>query len=201
MLSSQSTDTLETNSQKHKTTTEETHPDKSDTFEAPSFMTLVQSGGDQVTAATEIEAVQSNQQPKSDALQAGWFPSLTNVVNDSEGRKKNEEIIAKVTNWSPVKQQHSPLKSLLNEVKSPNTKQVPAANQKVETETKDNNAGVTTVGSVLGQETARPKDQDTKKDVEDWNSPARYPIEIKKEKKKKSYWVPFVCCSSVHRDL
>ncbi|XP_057773205.1 uncharacterized protein LOC130992548 [Salvia miltiorrhiza] len=188
-------DTLETNSQKHKI-----HSNKSDTFEPPSFMTLVQSGseGDQVTAATEIETVQSNQQqPKSDALQAGWFPSLTNVVNESEGRKKNEEIIAKVTNWSPVKQQHSPLKSLLNEVKSPNTKQAPVANQKVEAETKDDN-----VGSVAATETHTTKDQDTIKHVEEWNSPARYPIEIKKEKKKgRPFWVPFVCCSSAHRDL
>ncbi|KAI3470059.1 hypothetical protein Pfo_026722 [Paulownia fortunei] len=201
---SQSPDTLETTSQKHKPTTEEAHLDKSDIFEPPSFMTLVQSGGDgdQITANSEIEMVQNNQQPKSDALQAGWFPSLTNVSNESEGRKKNEEIIAKVTNWSPVKQ-HGPLKNLLNEVKSPNTKQVPAANQKDETEPKDNGAGVKTVSSVLGPEAPAPKDQDTNKDMEEWNSPARYPIEIKKEKKKKgkSYWVPFVCCTSVHRDL
>lgn len=198
-------DALETNSQKHNTLTEEGHPDKSDTFEPPSFMTLVQSGseGDQVTAAAEIETLQNNQQQKSDALQAGWFPSLTNVVNESEGRKKNEEIIAKVTNWSPVKQQHGPLKSLLNEVKSPNTKQVPAANQKVEGESKDDNASVTTtVGSVLTSETHTAKDQDPKKHVEEWNSPARYPIEIKKEKKKgRPFWVPFVCCSTTHRDL
>ncbi|KAK6161661.1 hypothetical protein DH2020_005042 [Rehmannia glutinosa] len=172
---SQSPDALETNSQMHKTTTE----DKSDVFEPPSFMTLVQSGGE------------GNQ-----ALQAGWFPSITNVLNESEGRKKNEEIIAKVT------KQHNPLKSLLNEVKSPNTKQVPAENQKEdEIKHKDNGDGVTTVSSVLNSEV--PKDQDNNKDMEEWNSPARYPVEIKKEKKKKakSYWVPFVCCSSVHRDL
>ncbi|KAH6770106.1 hypothetical protein C2S52_014909 [Perilla frutescens var. hirtella] len=195
-------DALETNSQKLNTPTEEGHPEKSDTFEPPSFMTLVQSGSERekVTAAAEIETVQNNQQQKSDALQAGWFPSLTNVVNESEGRKKNEEIIAKVTNWSPVKQQHGPLKSLLNEVKSPNTKQVPAANQKVEAEAKDDNAGVTaSVGSVLTSETHTTNDQDPKKHVEEWNSPARYPIEIKKEKKKgRPFWVPFVCCSTAH---
>ncbi|KAK4404128.1 hypothetical protein Sango_0781400, partial [Sesamum angolense] len=175
---SQSLDTLENNSHKHNTATEEAHPDKSDVFEPPSFMTLVQSGGEgvQVSAASEIETVQNNQKLKSDALQAGWFPSLTNVVNESEGRKKNEEVIAKVTNWSPVKQ-HGPLKSLLNEVKSPNTKQVPSANEKDETEPKDRGAVVTTVTSVTGP--------DTNKDMEEWNSPARYPIEVKKEKKKK----------------
>ncbi|PIN19072.1 hypothetical protein CDL12_08241 [Handroanthus impetiginosus] len=199
---SQSSDTLANNSQKHKTTAVEANPNKPDDFEPPSFMTLVQSRGegDKVTADSEIETVQHNQQPKSDALKAGWFPSVTNVVNKSEGRKKNEEMIAKVTNWSPVKQ-HGPLKNLLSEVKSPNEKQVPPrpANLKEEPETKDNGAGVTTVSSFLGPD-APPAPN---KDVEEWNSPARYPIEIKKEKKKKgrSYWVPFVCCSSVHRDL
>ena len=159
-------------------------------------MTLVQTGseGDQVTTAAE-----NNQQPKPDALEAGWFPSLTNIVNESKGRKKNEEIIAKVTNWSPVKQQqqqHSPLKSLLNEVKSPNTKQVPVANQKVEAETKDDKVGF------VASETHTTKDQDTNKHVEEWSSPARYSVEIKKEKKKgRPFWVPFVCCSSAHGDL
>ncbi|KAG6428246.1 hypothetical protein SASPL_112497 [Salvia splendens] len=187
-------DTLETSSQKHKT-----RSSKSDTFEPPYFMTLVQSGSevDQVTGATEIETVQNNQQQRSDALEAVWFPSLTNVVTESEGRKKNEEMIAKVTNWSPVKQQSSPLKSLLNEVKSPNTKQVPVANQKVEADTEDNN-----VGKVVASEAHKTKDPDTNKHLEEWNSPARYPIEIKKEKKKgRPFWVPFVCCSSAHKDL
>lgn len=195
------TDSLETNSQKQKSLSEEeVHRDKSDTFEPPSFMTLVQSrseGDHKVTSAAEIETVQNNQQPKSDALEAGWFPTLTNVVNESEGRKKNEEIIAKVTNWSTLKQNHSPLKSLLNEVKSPNTKQMPISNQKVEVEGKHGN-----VGTVVAPKTHTAQDQDTKKHVDEWNSPARYPIEIKKEKKKgRSFWIPFVCCSSVHRDL
>lgn len=192
---SQSPDTLETNSQKqHKTSSDEGHPDKSDIYEPPSFMTLVQSDdsrGNQATAAAEIETVQNNQKPKADALQTAWFPSLTNVSNESEGRKKNEEIIAKVTNWSPGRQ-HGPLKSLLSDVNSPKSNKVPDANQKNETSCKEN-----------GAEATLAKDHDTNKDMEEWNSPARYPIEIKKEKKKKgkSYWVPFVCCSSVHRDL
>ncbi|KAG8369576.1 hypothetical protein BUALT_Bualt14G0027700 [Buddleja alternifolia] len=177
--SSQSPDAL-------KRTIEEADIEKSDVFEPPSFMTLVQPGGEK----SEIETLHNNQQPKSDALQAGWFPSITNVVNESEGRKKNEEIISKVTNWNPVKQ-HSPLKTLLNEVHSPNTKQVSA-------ETKDNGNGKSVVGP-----DAPLKDQETNKVMEEWNSPARYPIEIKKEKKKKGkpYWVQFVCCSSVHRDM
>ncbi|KAL3829277.1 hypothetical protein ACJIZ3_018079 [Penstemon smallii] len=98
------------------------------------------------------------------------------VVNE----KKKEE--AKVTDSSQVKH-HIPLKNLLSEAKSPNTSQVPAAKEK---------------------DGAKPKDNggDVNKEMEEWDSPARYPIEIKKEKKKgRPYWVPFVCCSSVHSDL
>ncbi|KAL2488351.1 AvrPto-interacting protein 1 [Forsythia ovata] len=110
-----------------------------------------------------------------------WFHSITNVVNKSEGRKKNEEIIAKVTNWSWGKQ-HSPLKNLLSEAKSPNPKQVPAANQKDETDTKDNGQVAASVTSNLGS--GAPN-----KEMKEWNSPARYPTEIKKEKRKgKPYW-------------
>ncbi|KAL3619948.1 hypothetical protein CASFOL_034860 [Castilleja foliolosa] len=201
-------DTLETDSQKSKTTTVEAQapPDKSDTFEAPSFMTLVQSGGkdnnDRDSAVSEIETGENNQQlPKSDALEAGWFPSITNVLNESEGRKKNEEIIAKVTKWSSVKQ-HGPLKNLLNEVKSLDTEKV----KDHETDdSKDNGAAADVAITDATAVVVGPTDQKDAqaKDVEQWNSPARYPIEIKKETKKKgrSLWVPFVCCSSVHRDL
>ncbi|EYU38966.1 hypothetical protein MIMGU_mgv1a004239mg [Erythranthe guttata] len=160
---SPSPDTLiiETNSEKQKIEVE--------TFEPPSFMTLVQSGN----------------QDKADEKE-GWFPSLTNVSKESEGRKKNEEIIAKVTNSSPMKQRHGSLKTLLDEVNSPNKKQVPDfdddANQKNGTE-KPNKEEV----------------NGNNKHVEEWDSPAKYPIEIKKEKKTKKgkpFWVPFMCCSS-----
>ncbi|XP_019174381.1 PREDICTED: uncharacterized protein LOC109169923 isoform X4 [Ipomoea nil] len=171
--------------QENQKTKVERNPDKSDTFEPPSFMTLVESG-------SEIE---NAQHPKSDPLKAGWFPSLNNVVNESQGRKKNEEIIAKVTNWSTGKQ-HTPLKNLLGEAKSPpNTKQV---TQKDETATHNTaaTATTTTVNSIL---TFEPPTAPKEAVEKEWDSPARYPVGIKKEKKKgKAYWVPFVCCSSVH---
>lgn len=189
-------------SEKGKGAAMESHPDKSDVFEAPSFMTLVES--------------------KSEAAdkKAGWFPSISNVVNESEGRKKNEEIISKVTNWSTAGKQHSPLKNLLNEAHteakvkslSPNAKQlVPAVNNQAdETASASKNNGITqtttttttTVSSILGSE--MPSNADTvKKEIEkEWNSPARYPIQMKKEKRKgKPYWVPFVCCTSMQQDV
>ncbi|KAH7573359.1 hypothetical protein JRO89_XS03G0128800 [Xanthoceras sorbifolium] len=190
---------------KAEAATEGQHSSKSDIFEAPSFMTLVEPGGgaNHKAAAPETQTIQNLQQQNAAASsQAGWFPSLTHVVNESEGRKKNEEIIAKVTNWSTGKQ-HTPLKNLLGEAKhearpkSPNPKENQAhVIRKDETVSKDNGAAVvTTVSSILGPE-------DTKRETgKEGNSPARYPTDIKREKRKvkgRPYWVQFMCCSSVN---
>ena len=95
---------LEENSdlKKSKVECESPYSDKSsDMFEAPSFMTLVEPRGvddKKATGSETLTAVQNPEQPKPASLQTGWFPSMTHVVNESQGRKKNEEIIAKVTN-------------------------------------------------------------------------------------------------------
>lgn len=195
------------NSKKPEAATERQHSEKSDVFEAPSFMTLVEpgSGSDEKAAVSDIETVQNLEQQKASS-QAGWFPSLTHVVNDSQGRKKNEERIAKVTNWSTGKQ-HTPLKSLLGEanletkLKSPKPKENKApVIKKDETVVKDNGAVPMTVSAILGPEVpaTEPAKRETGKEV---NSPARYPADIKREKRKvkgRPYWVQFVCCSSVN---
>ena len=84
--------------------------EKPEEIEAPSFMTLVEPTNGQST--TE---------------QAGWFPSKAHGPNESQGRKKNEEIIAKVTNWGDHhnQQQRTPLKSLLGEPSQPINKNSP----------------------------------------------------------------------------
>ncbi|KAK3034157.1 hypothetical protein RJ639_034653, partial [Escallonia herrerae] len=149
------------NLQNTKAATKGHYSNKSDVFEQPSFMTLVEPGGGVDKKATnfEIERLQNNEEARSEALQGGWFPSITNVVNESQGRKRNEEVIAKVT----------------GEAKS--------------------NGAATTLKSMLGPEAPFKGETD-----EEWNSPARYPADIKKEKKKIKGrpWVPFVCCSSVN---
>ncbi|KAK8493011.1 hypothetical protein V6N13_060503 [Hibiscus sabdariffa] len=159
----------------------EQRSDKSDEFELPSFMTLVEPGGSNQTAAA-------------------WFPSLDHAANESQGRKKNEAIIAKVTNGNT--KQHTPLKSLLGDAiietkpKSPDSKE-PPREEKV---AKDNAAMVTKVSSILGPESpdAEPTDVET---VEEWNSPARYQADIKREKRKvkgRPLWFPKRtrhCCS------
>ncbi|XP_037497154.1 uncharacterized protein LOC105639104 isoform X3 [Jatropha curcas] len=190
---------------KPKALPERQHSDKSDIFEPPSFMTLVEPKGDKATDS-DIQTAQNMQQPKTASLQAGWFPSLTHVVNESQGRKKNEEIIQKVTNWSTGKQ-HTPLKNLLGEAitetksKSSNAKEPPLlVVQKDESGTKGNSASATTVNPILGSE--MPVAEPVKKEAgKEWNSPARYPADIKREKRKvkgRPYWAQFICCSSLN---
>ncbi|XVF84533.1 hypothetical protein PTKIN_Ptkin17bG0044500 [Pterospermum kingtungense] len=189
-----------------KVASEERHIDKSDEFEPPSFMTLVEPGGnDKKAAAAEIRTAQNAQDPRAAPLQTGWFPSLTHVANESPGRKKNEEIIAKVTNWNT--KLHTPLKNLLGEgnsetkPKSPNSKENPAVViPREEKVAKDNGGLLTKVSSILGPET--PETEPTNIEAgKEWDSPARYPADIKREKRKvksRPLWVQFVCCSSVH---
>ncbi|GMI71833.1 hypothetical protein HRI_000852600 [Hibiscus trionum] len=176
--SHQSSEPEKANIKKPSVASGEKQLDKSDEFEPPSFMTLVEPGGsDQTTAMPP---------------QAGWFPSLTHTANESHGRKKNEEIIAKVTNWNA--KQHTPLKSLLGEAiteTNPNSKEPPREGKV---------AMVTKVSSILGPESpdAEPTNVET---VKEWNSPPRYQADIKRQKKKvksKPLWAQFVCCSYVN---
>ncbi|CAM8908780.1 unnamed protein product [Rhodiola kirilowii] len=185
---------------KMKDAQEEQSRDKSDFFDPPSFQTLVEPQAEKETAVSSKSGEVRNPQKQTDAAKAAWFPSITNVANDSHGRKKNEEIIAKVTNWSTGKQ-HLPLKTLLGEAKanSPNTNTpaVPKANSP--DSPGKNKTPVTTVNSIMGaEESELPKDK-LESSAKEWSSSARYPDEIKREKRKvksKPYWVPFMCCSS-----
>lgn len=156
------------------------------------------------TASPQTQTSQNMQQQNAASSQAGWFPSLTHVVNESEGRKKNEEIIAKVTNWSTGKT-HTPLKNLLGEAKndmkpkSPNRKEnLPSPSRNNETVSKDDRAEAaaaakTTVSSILGPE-------NTKREMGK-DSPARYHANIKTDNRKakgRPVWAQFICCSSVN---
>ncbi|CAA7028027.1 unnamed protein product [Microthlaspi erraticum] len=107
---------------------------------------------------------------------------------------KNQEItLEKTTSWSTAKEQHVPLKNLLSEARSPRL----AAEAK-----KDDESNVPRVSSILGQETS-PEDgrlPERREVSEEWNSPAKYPVDLKRQERKgkgKPFWVPFVCCSSV----
>lgn len=167
--------------------------DSTELFEAPSFMTLVEPVKDinMQSASPESHSNQKPQSPNSPS-QAGWFPSLTNVVNDSQGRKKNEEIIAKVVNWSSGKT-HTSLSRLLIEANLENKHKSQAAQEHA--------ASMTCEGQVskdirpLGKTTTKNSTASTAKGVtnKEYSSPARLPI-TKKEKRK--IWLPFMCCPS-----
>ncbi|XP_027916640.1 uncharacterized protein LOC114175972 isoform X3 [Vigna unguiculata] len=187
-----------------KAAAERQQSDKSEMFEPPSFMTLVEPM--QVSPKATASEVQRGQNPQQSDFtsQAGWFPTLNQVVGESQGRKRNEEIIAKVTNWSNSKE-HTPLKSLLGEAAHSNNK--PKSPKSVENSggeksskvSEKNGSGLTTVNSILGPES--PAAQVVKGEVaKEWNSPARYPADIKREKRKvksRPYWIQLVCCTSV----
>ncbi|KAJ7008708.1 hypothetical protein D5086_005656 [Populus alba] len=190
------------------------HANKSDVFEAPSFMTLVEptDGIDQKADASEAQTTQNPQQPKAASVQAGWFPSITNVVNDSPGRKKNEKIMAKVTNWNTGKEhpplkspQHAPSKILLGKAnmetksKSPNAKEIPV--DKVDPAANSNGTSPKTLSPI--RVPREPVGEPVKDEEKTWSLPARHPADIKREEKKvkgRPYWAQFVCCSSVNED-
>ncbi|XP_043720486.1 uncharacterized protein LOC122668025 isoform X2 [Telopea speciosissima] len=181
----------------------------SDLFDAPSFMTLVEPGrgNDQFPASSEIQTVQNPQQTNSSSLQAGWFPSHTYDMKESEGRKKNEEIIAKVSNWSAGKP-HTPLRSLLVEAnleskqKPSNAQEHPATTvvpKDDEASAQDNKVVPKTSPPVMAPEAsialAAKGDQE-----KEWNTPARLPESKKDKRKARGSWVPFVCCTAVDLD-
>ncbi|KAA0067642.1 titin-like protein isoform X2 [Cucumis melo var. makuwa] len=190
----------ETDLRKADAAPERQHSDRSDLFEPPSFMTLVEPNGGGIpnSATTEIQTARNREQPNPTSLQAGWFPSYTHVANDSPGRKKNEAIIAKVTNWSAGKP-HTALKNLLDDAALENK-------QKSSPTPKDNLASMIQKDEKPSKKVdsiTQPKSPTSqlinREFANEWNSPARYPSDIRRERRKgRPYWAQFVCCSSVH---
>ncbi|ESQ56078.1 hypothetical protein EUTSA_v10024466mg [Eutrema salsugineum] len=110
-------------------------------------------------------------------------------------QSKNQEItMEKTTSWGSAKEQHVPLKNLLSEARSPRLV--------AEAKKDHHESNIPRVSSILDQETS-PEDArwpERGEVSEEWNSPAKYPVDLKREEKKvkgRPFWVPFVCCSSV----
>ncbi|TYJ14835.1 hypothetical protein E1A91_A10G144700v1 [Gossypium mustelinum] len=207
VLSTQSDAFSEAEKTKKSKAVSKQHFDTSDEFEPPSFMTLVEPGGsNEKSTFSEIQAAQTAENTRTMPLQAGWFPSVIHGANESMGRKKNEEIIKKVTKWNA--KQHTPLKNLLSEPNSetkpmsPNSKQsaTPVVGQNYDKVGEDNEDMGGKVSSTAGPET--PVAEPTNIEVEkEWSSPARFPAEIKREKRRvkgRPLWFQFVCCSSIN---
>ncbi|XP_010450089.1 PREDICTED: uncharacterized protein LOC104732251 [Camelina sativa] len=125
----------------------------------------------------------------------GSVSGVSSGVNKPENVSQNQEItLEKTTSWSSAKEQHVPLKNLLSEARSPRVQQ--------EAKAQNESNNIPRVSSILGQETS-PEDGrwPEKREVsEEWNSPAKYPVDLKREERKvkgRPFWVPFVCCSNV----
>lgn len=140
--------------------------------------------------------IQSAQNPQRES---GSLPSLTSVINESEGRHKNEEIIEKVANWSPGKP-HTPLRSfLVDENAEEEQKDSLNARDRSSLKTHENQArdAVVAPAKTIAEVSTELAAMEAKE--EEWSSPEQMPI-IKREKKKvRGYWmIPFVCCASNH---
>ncbi|XP_076900782.1 uncharacterized protein LOC143555026 [Bidens hawaiensis] len=144
------------------------------------------------TASTDAETLQSTEKSKinsgkstSDAIETlkSTEKSIVTPVepesktaevqDESEGKKKNEEVVSDITNLSTGKQS-TPLKNLLGEARSPSGKQPEPVVQKDEA----------AVNPPVNDKASSPP-----KLIEDGK---------KVKKKGRSSWVPFVCCSSVN---
>ncbi|KAE9610474.1 hypothetical protein Lalb_Chr07g0186981 [Lupinus albus] len=178
---------------------------KSEMSKPPSFTTQVEPGHMFNPKAADYEAKKgSNLQQLVSTLQAG--STLTQVINESPGRKKDEEIIVKVINPGTGKV-HRPLKSLLEEAANSDKANYStfgghSSNQEYGKFPEYSSSGLKTVNSILGPESHAAQAAKGETEIE-WNSPTRFPKEIEKEKgkvKSKSFWIQLVCCSSVdHR--
>ncbi|XP_019103933.2 uncharacterized protein LOC104889764 isoform X2 [Beta vulgaris subsp. vulgaris] len=156
-------------------------------------------GINKMEGISEIQTFEEQQQ-KNSTLQTSASSSVAHVG------KKNEEIIAKVTNWSTEKH-HIPLKTLLGEATARSREESPIHHSHSSTSVPPKeeipvaNNGLSKTENVI-LSTNNPPEESSKEDAEkEWNSPARYPVNIKTEKRRakgRGYWVPFLCCSSVN---
>ncbi|KAL9240086.1 hypothetical protein vseg_014346 [Gypsophila vaccaria] len=120
-------------------------------------------------------------------------PTVAYVVNGPDRGTKGKEIIDNVTNWNSGKQR-TPLKTLLGEAFARSREESPVHDS--QTDLTPGTGNVTLKSDNNGTETEAAVEETGK----EGDSPAIYAVDIKAEKrrpKNRSYWVPFLCCSSL----
>lgn len=126
-------------------------------------------------AASEVQ-----QHPSSTSSQAGWFPTLTQAINESQGRKKNEEIVAEITNRNS--EQKTPPQSPLSEAANSNKLESPKLEE----------------SSIFGKNGESAAAAKAVKGEGEKGSNSSADIKRKNKKvKSKLYCTPCMCCSSV----
>eukprot|EP01018_Ginkgo_biloba_P036149 Gb_20407 [translate_table: standard] len=184
-------------------------------FEAPSFMTLVESWNcsKRQLISHEIQPMGTLAQTGSqNASELGWFPSISEV-NESQERRDNKDSSADAKELSPGRHErpHTPLRSLLAEEtfrgKQNQSKLAPPViSEEVQTSYQNNiqQIHMSTLEATHQDDrpfpnvTLSPKGSSgfAKKLVEKvWNSPARLPSPMveKKKVKGKSAWNICMC--------
>ncbi|XP_008792943.2 uncharacterized protein LOC103709407 isoform X2 [Phoenix dactylifera] len=151
-------------------------------FEEPSFMTHVKPGRPSVSH--EIQ-------------------SILNSQDESEARKKNEDITAKFARGNSQKV-HVPLKILLAETNFENQQVTNAQehyksmqDKKSQTLQNERCTGKAWSSKIASENPAEPSLN--REDYKEWNSPARFPVNKnqKRRVKGKQAWMPFICCPSI----
>nr|XP_019707085.1 uncharacterized protein LOC105048895 isoform X2 [Elaeis guineensis] len=151
-------------------------------FEEPPFMTHVKP--DRPSVAHEIQSIQNSQ-------------------DESEARKKNEDIAAKFARGNSRKI-HVPLKILLAEANVENQQVTNAQGHykpmqdKTSQTSQDEGCTRKTWSSKIASE--KPTEPSlSREDYKEWNSPARFPVHKnqKRREKGKQPWMPFICCPSI----
>ncbi|XP_074306881.1 uncharacterized protein LOC141642095 isoform X2 [Silene latifolia] len=148
---------------------------------------------EQMECVPEIQT-SKEQQHANPALQTGLTPTVSDVANELDKGKKDKEIIEKVSNWDSGKQR-TPLKALLGEATAKSRAESPIHDNQIPSPAPEPQTENVIVNADHPEMEAA--EEETGKE---WNSPARYPVNIKTEKRSKSrtYWAPFLCCSSVN---
>lgn len=153
--------------------------DKQDAFEGPLMeVEPNEENVDQNEVKVKVKVEEDSQPLKSEGVLVG--------NNESEGRKRNEEAIAKVTNWSTSEQASGALKNLVSvsEAKSLSPKELKVQKNDDEVEVVEK---ISEVGksNLVNKETSPPKYIGEGK-------------KVRKKAKGKVSWVPFACCSSIN---
>ncbi|XP_023739610.1 uncharacterized protein LOC111887665 [Lactuca sativa] len=167
--------------------------DKQDAFEGPLMeVEPNEENVDQNQVKVKVKVEEDSQPLKSEGVLVG--------NNESEGRKRNEEAIAKVTNWSTSEQASGALKNLVSvsEAKSLSPKELKIQKDDDEVEVVEKISEVGKSNLVNNEKISEVGKSNL---VNKETSPPKYIGEGKKVRKKakgKVSWVPFACCSSIN---
>lgn len=152
-------------------------------FKEPSFMTQVEPG--RWPVSYEIQTIQNSEV-------------------ESEARKKNEEISAKVVRGNSGRV-HVALKTLLAKANFENQKVTNAREHDKPSEDNETQASQDEGCTEKAWSSKIASERSTESslsqaDYKEWNSPARLPVNKnqKRRPKGKQPWVPFICCSSIY---